>query len=83
MKRFLSEHNSQSENDRFILECIFFLIIIVTIYFCIRNRKKLYSKFLDIITNAFFENIRLLFGLLILTVTSIMFVYKFIRQILF
>lgn len=83
MKRFLSEHNSQSENDRFILECIFFLIIIVTIYLCIRNRKKLYAKFLDIITNAFFENIRLLFGLLILTVTSIMFVYKFIRQILF
>ncbi|STO10907.1 Uncharacterised protein [Flavobacterium hibernum] len=83
MKRFLSEHNSQSENDHFILECIFFLIIIVTICVCIRNRKKLYAKFVDIITNAFFENFRLLTGLLILIVISSMFVYKFIKQILF
>lgn len=83
MKRFLSENNSQYENDHFILECIFFLIIITIVCLSIKNRKKLYTILINNITNVTYSNFRLLTGLLIIIVISTLFVINFIKKVLF
>lgn len=82
MKRFLSEHNSQSENDRFVLECMFFLIIVTIFCYSFYNRKKLYIKLINYANDFTYLKFRLLSHLLFFIVLSILFVYSFIKQIL-
>lgn len=83
MKRFLSEHNSQSENDRFIIECFLFLISVTIICYCIYNHKRLYIKLINYIKDFTYLKFRLLSWVVILIVGSIIFIYSFIKQILF
>ena len=81
MNKIFSETSSQQENDAFILECIFFLIFITLILCCIYNYKNVRKYLIEHFPINQFQNIRLYFGLTILTIIGFMFSYNFILKI--
>lgn len=82
MNQTLLENSSQRQNDHFVLECLFFLLMLTITYYCIMRRKKLYTAFLNRITDSPLSAIRRSTGVLFLIMIWIMFVLKLIQQLL-
>ena len=81
MNKIFLENSSQQENDAFILECIFFLIFITLMLFCIYNYKNVRKYFTENFPINGFQNVRLYFGLTILTIIGLIFSFNFILKI--
>lgn len=82
MTSTLLENSSQNQNDHFVLECVFFLLIITMTYYCITRRKKVYAAFLNHISHSPLSYIRLYIVILMLMVVCILFVLEFTQQLL-
>lgn len=77
----LLENSSQQQNDDFILECLFAIIIITVFILCLYKRKKVYKYITEMETYNGLPNFRFYLGLLLLTVVCITFLYKFLCKI--
>jgi hypothetical protein len=82
MNQTLLENSSQRQNDHFILEYLFFLLILTITYFCIKRRKKLYTAFLNRMAISPLSAFRRFLGVLIFIMIGIMLAFKLITQLL-
>lgn len=77
----LLKNNSQQQNDDFILDCLFAIILIAVFIFCFCKRKKIYKYITEIETYNNLPNFRLYLGILGVTIGCIIFLYKFLSEI--